>query len=151
MQMLISLHSPTTDSYISFHTGWTDGGICQLSRSGYITSRFGNLLTRLGCGLIQGWTPDINANAAAANTGFAIRQRFLIQSPDPKGRFNVPFQCVGFTDDYTKVTYGMRDTLQLIRKDDNDARFRTAAAGAGKVVLSKLAWVIPIVQAMCSK
>ena len=35
----------------------------------------------------------------------------------------------------------MRDTLQLIRKGDNDA-----AAGAGKVVLSKLAWVVPIVQ-----
>ena len=38
----------------------------------------------------------------------------------------------GFTDDYAKVTYGMRYTLQLIRKDDNDALFRTAAAGAGK-------------------
>ena len=52
----------------------------------------------------------------------------------------------GFTDDYTKVTYGMRDTLQLIRKDDNDALFHTANAGAGKVVFSKLAWVVPIVQ-----
>ena len=52
----------------------------------------------------------------------------------------------GFMDDYTKVTYGMRDTLQLIRKDDNDALFRTNAAGAGKVILSKLAWVVPIVQ-----
>ena len=40
----------------------------------------------------------------------------------------------------------MRDTLQLIRKDDNDDLFRTNAAGAGKVALSKLAWVIPIVQ-----
>ena len=40
----------------------------------------------------------------------------------------------------------MRDTLQLIHKDDNDALFRTADAGAGKVVLSKLAWSIPIVQ-----
>ena len=49
-------------------------------------------------------------------------------------------------DDYTKVTYGMRDTLQLIRKDDNDALLRIVAAGAGKVVLSKLAWVVPIVQ-----
>ena len=28
-------------------TGRTDGGTCQLSRSGYITSRFGDLLTRL--------------------------------------------------------------------------------------------------------
>ena len=47
---------------------------------------------------------------------------------------------------YSKVTYGMRATLQLIRKDDNDALFRTAAAGAWKVVLSKLAWSVPIVQ-----
>ena len=45
-----------------------------------------------------------------------------------------------------QVTYGMRYTLQLIRKDDNDALFRTASAGAGKVVLSKLAWSVPIVQ-----
>ena len=52
-----------------------------------------------------------------------------------------------FVDDYSNVTYGMRDTLQLIRKDDNDALFRTeAATGAGKVVLSKLAWSVLIVQ-----
>ena len=56
--------------------------------------------------MINGWTPDINANAAVANTGFAIRQRFLIQSPDPKGSFQcaIPMRHVfGFTDDYTKV------------------------------------------------
>ena len=34
----------------------------------------------------------------------------------------------------------------LIRKDDNDALFRTAADGAGKVVLSKLAQSVLIVQ-----
>ena len=44
----------------------------------------------------------------------------------------------GFMDDYSKVTYGMRDTLQLIRKDDDDAPFRTAAADVGKVKLSKI-------------
>ena len=49
-------------------------------------------------------------------------------------------------DDYTKVTYGMRDTLQLIRKGDDDSLFRIAAAGVGKVVLSKLALSVPIVQ-----
>ena len=37
--------------------------------------------------------------------------------------------------------------MQLIRKDDNDALFRTAAAvGAGKVVLSKFPLVVPMVQ-----
>ena len=39
----------------------------------------------------------------------------------------------------------MRDTLQLIREGDDDSLFRIAAAGVGKVVLSKLAWSVPIV------
>ena len=51
----------------------------------------------------------------------------------------------GFADDYAKVNYGMRDTLQLFRKVDNDALFSTAAV-VGKVVLSKHTWVVPIVQ-----
>ena len=94
-----------------------------------------------GCRLMQGWTQDTIADAAAANTGFAVHQRFLIQSPNPKGSFQcaISMQQFCFTDDYTKVSYEMRYTLQLIRKDDNDALFRTAGAGAGKVVLSKLA------------
>ena len=52
----------------------------------------------------------------------------------------------GFLDDYSKVTYGMRDTLDLNGKDDDDALFRTTAAGVGKVKLSRLAWSVPIVQ-----
>ena len=88
-------------------------------------------------------------NAAVNNTGFYAGQGYLIRSPNPKGIFQsvIPARHIfGFMDDYSKVTYGMRDTLQLIRKDDNDALFRTHAAGAGKVVLSKLAWSVPIVQ-----
>ena len=34
----------------------------------------------------------------------------------------------------------------MIRKDDNDALFRTNAAGTGKVVLSKITWSVPIVE-----
>ena len=101
-----------------------------------------------GCGLIQGWYPDINTNTAANNLGFYVRQEHLIRSPNPKGSFQcaIPMRHIfGFVDDYSKVTYGMQDTLQLIRKD-NDAMFRTAAAGAGKVKLTKLAWSVPIVQ-----
>ena len=44
------------------------------------------------------------------------------------------------------MTYDIRDTLQLIREDDNDALFRTAGACVGKVVMSKLVWSVPIVQ-----
>ena len=102
-----------------------------------------------GCGLAQGWFPETNINTAADNIGFSARQRYMIRLPDPNGSFKcaIPMrQIFGFVDDYSKVTYGMRDTLQLVRKDDNDALFRTPAAGAGKVVLSKLAWSVPIVQ-----
>ena len=49
-------------------------------------------------------------------------------------------------DDYSKATYEMRGTLQLICKDVKNSLFRTSAVGAGKVVLSKLAWSVPIVQ-----
>ena len=102
-----------------------------------------------GCGLVQGWYADTSTAAALANVGFAARQQFLIRSPDPKGSFQctIPMKHIfGFLDDYTKVTYGMRDTLHLIRKGDDDSLFRTAAAGVGKVVLSKLAWSVPVVQ-----
>ena len=95
-----------------------------------------------GCGLAQGWFPDINTNATANNTGFYTRQGYLTRNSNPKCSFQcaIPMRHIfGFVDDYWKVTNGMRDTLQLIRKDDNDALFRTAAADAGKVVLSKLA------------
>ena len=90
-----------------------------------------------GCGLAQGFP------------GFYTRQRHLIRNPNPKGSFqcDIPMRYIFcFVDDYSKVTYVMRDTLQLIGKDDNDALFRTAAVVAGKVVLSKLAWSATIVQ-----
>ena len=99
--------------------------------------------------MAKGWFPDINTNAAANNIEFYTLQGYLIRNPDPKGSCQcaIPMRHIfGFMDDYSKETYGMRDTLQLIRTDDNDALFRNAAAGAGKVVLSKLAWSVPIVQ-----
>ena len=76
-----------------------------------------------GCGLAQGWFPDINTNVAANNIGFYTRQGYLVRNPEPKDSFQcaIPMRHIfGFVDDYSKLTYGMRDTLQLIRKDDND-------------------------------
>ena len=70
-----------------------------------------------GCGLAQGWYAGTSTAAALANVGFAARQPFLIRSPDPKGSFQcaIPMKHIfGFMDDYTKVTYGMRDTLQVM-------------------------------------
>ena len=60
-----------------------------------------------GCGLSQCWYPDNGLTAAAINTGFAVRQQFLVQKSNPKGSFQfaIPLRHIfGFMDDYTKVT-----------------------------------------------
>ena len=113
---------------------------------GHATSLLGltsySLEYQKGCVLTQGWYPDTSTAAALTKNGFAVRQQFLIRTPNSNGSFQcaIPLRHVfGFMDDYTKVIYGMRDTLQLICKGDDDSLFRTAAAGVGKVVLSKLA------------
>ena len=92
-----------------------------------------------GCGLAQGWFPDINTNAAATNIGFYTWQGYLIRIPDPKGSFQcaIPMLHIfSFVDDYPKVTYGMQDTMPC----------SALQLFAGKVVLSKLTWSVPILQ-----
>ena len=39
-----------------------------------------------------------------------------------------------FYEDYDKIMYGLKHNLTLVRKTDDDAIFKGAAAGAGKVV-----------------
>ena len=99
-------------------------------------------------GLNQLWFKDTGATAAAANTGFAVRQSYIIQSPNPKGTFSfrVPLKHIfGFCEDYDKILYGMKQTLTLVRKSDNDAVFRDNAASAGKITLEKVSWFMPYV------
>ena len=49
----------------------------------------------------------------------------------------------GFCDHYDKIVYGLKHNLTLVRKTDNDAIFKGAAAGAGKVSLDKFLWFMP--------
>ena len=39
--------------------------------------------------------------------------------------------------------YGLKYNRTLVRKTDDDAIFRGAAAGAGKVSLDKISWFMP--------
>ena len=48
-----------------------------------------------------------------------------------------------FCEDYDKIVYGLKHNLTLVRKTDDDAIFRGAAAGAGKVSLDKISWFMP--------
>ena len=50
--------------------------------------------------------------------------------------FRIPLKYIfGFCEDYDKIVYGLKHSLTLVRKTDDDAIFRGAAAGAGKVSL----------------
>ena len=49
----------------------------------------------------------------------------------------------GFCEDYDKIVYGLNHNLILVRKTDDDAIFRLAAVGAGKVCLDKISWFMP--------
>ena len=56
------------------------------------------------------WMKDSHTTAhLQKNIGFASRQVYIIQKPDPKGAFSfrVPLKHIfGFCDDYEKVVYG---------------------------------------------
>ena len=88
-------------------------------------------------GLNQLWCKDTVTTAAKAdNNGFAARYAYLIQSPTVKCTysFRIPLKHVfGFCKDYDKIVYGLKHSLTLVRKTDDDAIFRAAAAHAGKV------------------
>ena len=48
----------------------------------------------------------------------------------------------GFCEDYDIIVYDWKHNLTLARKTYDDAMFRLAAAGAGKVSLDKMSWVM---------
>ena len=49
----------------------------------------------------------------------------------------------GFCEDSDTIVYGLKHSLALARKSDDDAIFRGAVAGAGKVCLDKMSWFMP--------
>ena len=53
--------------------------------------------------------------------------------------FRIPMKHIfGFCEDYDKIVFGLKHNLTLVRKTDDDAIFRGAAAGAGKVSLDTI-------------
>ena len=77
----------------------------------------------------------------ADNNGYVARHAYLIQSPTVKGTFSfrIPMKHIfGFCVDYDKIVHGLKHNLTLVRKTDDDAIFRGAASGAGKVSLDKI-------------
>lgn len=98
-------------------------------------------------GLNQLWQKDTTTTAVIAdNDGFKTRQSYLIRQPVAKGTFSfrVPLKHIfGFCEDYNKIVYGLKHTLTLVRKSNDDAIFKTDAVDAGKVLLEKISWFMP--------
>ena len=98
-------------------------------------------------GLNQCWFKDTAAAASlTTNKGFKARQAFIVQSPTPKGSFSfvVPLKHIfGLCEDYDRIIYGMKQMITLVRTSDDDAIFRIATPGKGKVVLDKISWFLP--------
>ena len=94
--------------------------------------------------LNQLWYKDTATTAVKAdNKRFDARHAYLIQSPTVKGTFSfrIPMKHIfGFCEDYDKIVYGLKHNLTFVRKTDDDAIFRLAAADAGKVSLDKISW-----------
>ena len=92
--------------------------------------------------LNQLWYKDTPTTAAKAdNNEFVARHAYLIQSPTVKDTlsFRISLKYIfGFCEDYDKIAYGLKHSLTLVRKTDDDAIFRGATAGAGKVSLDKM-------------
>ena len=100
-------------------------------------------------GMNQLWYKDTGTTASIeVNDGFKGRHGYIIKSPDPKGTFSfsIPLtHMFGFCEDYEKVVYGFKHVLTMARKSDEDAIFRHADAGAGKINLTKVSWFMPTV------
>ena len=98
-------------------------------------------------GLNQLWYKDTATTAVNVDSNeFAARHAYLIQSPTVKCTFSfrIPIKHIfGFCEDYDKIVYGLKHNLTLVRKADDDAIFREAAAGAGKVSLDKISCFMP--------
>ena len=99
-----------------------------------------------GAGLMQCWAPN-TADSQVINTkGYEARKKYIIAKSVPIGTFSFIVELeniFGFVEDYDKVIYGMRQKLTLVRKGDNDAILRAAGVTAGKVNLTKVAWMMP--------
>ena len=94
--------------------------------------------------LNQLWYKDTATTAVKANNnGFSARHAYLIQSPTVIGTIScrIPMTHIfGFCQDYDKIVYGSKYNLTHVRKTDDDAIFRGAAADAGKVCIDKISW-----------
>ncbi len=137
-------------SNIKYHLGGNE--IESINYPGHATGMMGMLkYDKSFSGLGQCWAPDTSVQPAEENVGFNKRREFIFNGgAENVGDFSLYMDLehiFGFAEDYDKVVYGFRHSLQLNRKaSDNDAIFRDAGPGNAKIVINKITWWMPRVQ-----
>ena len=94
-------------------------------------------------GLSECWALDTN-DTIAANDGFAKRKAYIL-ALDPPNKGTVSFavdleHISGFAEDYDKVIFGQRQSLQFNRKANSDDAIYRDGDVAGKVDIKKITW-----------
>ena len=127
-----------------------------LQNPGYATTMLGLLKYpddfNKSFGMNQLWVKDestgttqTDKNQETYNSGFDIRKKYIITSPNTNGKFSfkIPLKhFLGFCEDYKKILYGMQQKLTLTRTNDNDAIIRTGG-DVGEVYLKRIRWFMP--------
>ena len=84
----------------------------------------------------QLWYKDTATTAAKADhNGFAARHAYLIQTLTVKGTisFKIPMKHIfGFCENYDKIVHGLKHSLTLDSKTDDDAIFRAIFSGSSR-------------------
>ena len=114
------------------------------------TAKYTHGYAKKGPGMMQCWSPDTD-KTMLGDKGYLARNEYLILKADKTSVGSFSFivemeNIFGFCEDYDKVCYGMRHKLTLVRTSDTDALIRDETAGKAKVVLSKVAWLMPRVK-----
>jgi hypothetical protein len=133
--------------------GLSDREIENINYVGQATTMLGLLKYSRGYARTQGLNQLLYKDMADVltdtNLGFKIRHEYIIKAPTAKGTFSfaIPLKHIfRFCEDYDNVVYGATHRLTLNRQSDNDAIVRKTDAGAGKVTLTKLEWMMPLVK-----
>ena len=103
---------------------------------------------QLGTVQMQYWSPE--TRDTLLDRGFARQKEYTLSKSDPIGSFSFTRELEnqsGFVEDYDKVVYGKRHKLTLVGKVNDVAIYRANACEAGKVKLTKIAWLMPRVHA----
>ena len=118
-----------------------------LNDPGHATTMMGLLkYERNSPGLSQCWTIDTSTAARDTNTGWKKRKDFMLSS-NPRGSFSfaISLQHIfGFAEDYDRVVFGLRHSLQLNRKaSSSDAIFRANGVDDGVIDIKNVTWWMP--------